>query len=113
MSSTNAPQLKDDQVVQLYWKDLKGLQDELKAYRGLVRVLSQDLSDAKKELKKERERVDNMIRTSEQRGRVLDELLDTNRQAVSLAVEVRSELIKVKYERNELLRKLQQLEGQR
>ena len=108
MSSTNTPQLKDDQVVQLTWKEVESMQEDLKAYRGLVRMLSQELSDAKKELKKERERVDNMIRTSEQRDRVLDELLDTNRQAVSLAVEVRSELIKVKYERDELLRKLEE-----
>lgn len=56
--------------------------------------------------------INNMIHTNNQRKRVLDELLGANGKAVALAVEVRSELIKTKRECDELLRKLQQVEGQ-
>ena len=108
MSSTNAAQLKDDQVVQLYWKDLKGLQDELKAYRGLVRVLSQDLADAKKELDWTRERVKFLNDLSTNQAKTIGDTLDTASKAVEQLQETRSELARTIRERDALKRQLEE-----
>lgn len=108
MSNTNAAQLKDDQVVQLYWKDLKGLQDELKAYRGLVRVLSQDLADAKKELDWTRERVKFLNDLSTNQAKTIGDTLDTASKAVEQLQETRSELARTMCERDALKRQLEE-----
>ena len=78
----------------------------------MVQVSKTTLQKIQASLLKLNKDINNMIHTNNQRKRVLDELLGANGKAVALAVEVRSELIKTKRECDELLRKLQQVEGQ-
>lgn len=101
MSSTNAAQPQEGQIVQLTWKEVKSMQEDLKAYRGLVRMLSRELSAAKKALESEQEH-------SKFLSMMAKDILETARTAVKRVEELRSELATTIRERNELRQKLEE-----
>ena len=108
MSNTNAAQPQEGQIVQLTWKEVESMQDELKAYRGLVRVLSRDLADAKKELDWTRERVKFLNDLSTNQAKTIGDTLDTASKAVEQLQETRSELARTIRERDALKRQLEE-----
>lgn len=108
MSNTNTPQLKDDQVVWLTWKEVESMQDELKAYRGLVRMLSRELSAAKKNLNEWKNLAESLHDLSKRQVSAFGDILDTTGESVKKVNELRDALVSVMCERDALKRQLEE-----
>lgn len=108
MSSTNTPQLKDDQVVQLTWKEVKSMQEDLKAYRGLVRMLSRELSAAKKNLNEWKNLAESLHDLSKRQVSAFGDILDTTGESVKKVNGLRDALVSVMCERDALKRQLEE-----
>ena len=104
MSSTNAAQPQEGQIVQLTWKEVKSMQDELKAYRGLVRMLSRELSAAKKNLNEWKNLAESLHDLSKRQVSAFGDILDTTGESVKKVNELRDALVSVMCERDALKR---------
>ena len=108
MSSTNAAQSQEDQIIQLTWKEVESMQEDLKAYRGLVRMLSRELSAAKKNLNEWKNLAKSLHDLSKRQVSAFGDILDTTGESVKKVNELRDALVSVMCERDALKRQLEE-----
>ena len=108
MSSTNAAQPQEGQIVQLTWKEVESMQEDLKVYRGLVRMLSRELSAAKKNLNEWKNLAESLHDLSKRQVNAFGDILDTTGESVKKVNELRNALVSVMCERDALKRQLEE-----